>query len=86
MCIPLFHLQIPWKFLSQGNSGTGATIIQTTVLMLVQQMHSLFQKENLRLRMVSEDVIHSYYVPDFRVKKDVVPNRYSMLWFEKRKR
>lgn len=36
----------------------------------------------VRLRMVSEDVIHSYYVPDFRVKKDVVPNRYSMLWFE----
>jgi cytochrome c oxidase subunit 2 len=36
----------------------------------------------VRLRMVSEDVIHSYYVPDFRVKKDVVPNRYSMIWFE----
>ena len=36
----------------------------------------------VRLRMVSEDVIHSYYVPDFRTKKDVVPNRYSMLWFE----
>ena len=36
----------------------------------------------VRLKMVSTDVIHSYYVPDFRVKKDVVPNRYSMLWFE----
>ena len=36
----------------------------------------------VRLRMVSEDVIHSFYVPDFRAKKDVVPNRYTMLWFE----
>ena len=36
----------------------------------------------VRLRMVSDDVIHSFYVPDFRTKKDVVPNRYTMLWFE----
>ena len=36
----------------------------------------------VRLQMSSKDVLHSYYVPDFRVKKDVVPNRYSTLWFE----
>jgi cytochrome c oxidase subunit 2 len=36
----------------------------------------------VKLIMASEDVIHSFYIPAFRVKKDVVPGRYSMLWFE----
>ena len=36
----------------------------------------------IKLMMTSEDVIHSFYIPNFRVKKDVVPNRYSMIWFE----
>lgn len=36
----------------------------------------------VRLRMISEDVIHSFYVPAFRVKMDVLPDRYTMLWFE----
>jgi cytochrome c oxidase subunit 2 len=27
-------------------------------------------------------VLHSFYVPDFRIKKDVVPNRYTSLWFQ----
>lgn len=35
-----------------------------------------------RLRMISEDVIHSFYIPDFRVKQDVLPGRYTTLWFE----
>lgn len=34
------------------------------------------------LTMISEDVNHSFYVPAFRVKKDVVPGLYSTLWFE----
>jgi cytochrome c oxidase subunit II len=36
----------------------------------------------VKLIMSSDDVIHSFYVPDFRVKRDVLPNRYSSLWFE----
>ncbi|MEM7050635.1 MAG: cytochrome c oxidase subunit II [Acidobacteriota bacterium] len=36
----------------------------------------------IKLTMTSEDVIHSFYVPAFRVKKDVVPGRYSTVWFE----
>src|SRR5579863_134047 len=36
----------------------------------------------VRLTMTSEDVIHSFFVPDFRVKQDVVPGRYSTLWFK----
>jgi cytochrome c oxidase subunit 2 len=36
----------------------------------------------VRLRMISEDVIHSFYVPEFRVKQDVLPGYYTSLWFE----
>jgi cytochrome c oxidase subunit II len=36
----------------------------------------------IRLLMSSTDVIHSFFVPDFRVKQDVLPNRYTTVWFE----
>lgn len=36
----------------------------------------------VRLTMSSNDVLHSLFIPDFRVKMDVVPNRYTTLWFE----
>ena len=36
----------------------------------------------VRLVMNSEDVIHSFFVPAFRIKKDVLPNRYTEAWFE----
>ena len=36
----------------------------------------------VKLRMSSADVLHSFFVPAFRVKQDVVPNRYTQVWFE----
>jgi cytochrome c oxidase subunit 2 len=36
----------------------------------------------VRVVLASEDVIHAFYVPAFRVKMDVVPGRYTTLWFE----
>jgi cytochrome c oxidase subunit 2 len=36
----------------------------------------------VKLIMGSEDVIHSFYIPAFRVKADVIPGRYNTLWFE----
>ncbi|MCA9242906.1 MAG: cytochrome c oxidase subunit II [Phycisphaerales bacterium] len=35
-----------------------------------------------RLVMTSSDVIHSCFIPAFRIKRDVVPGRYSELWFK----
>lgn len=35
----------------------------------------------IKLTMASEDVIHDFAIPAFRIKKDVVPGHYSMLWF-----
>jgi cytochrome c oxidase subunit 2 len=36
----------------------------------------------VKLTMTSEDVIHSFYIPAFRVKADTVPGRYTTLWFQ----
>src|SRR5262245_31402118 len=36
----------------------------------------------VKLIMGSEDVIHSFYIPAFRVKADVIPGRYNVLWFQ----
>jgi cytochrome c oxidase subunit 2 len=36
----------------------------------------------VRLLMTSRDVIHSFYVPQFRIKQDVIPGRYTETWFE----
>lgn len=57
-----------------------------------QMQHPTGQRENnelhvpvgrpVKLTMISQDVIHSFYVPAFRTKADVVPGRYRTLWFE----
>ena len=39
----------------------------------------------IKLTMASEDVIHNFFVPAFRVKADVIPGRYTALWFEAKK-
>lgn len=36
----------------------------------------------VKLIMSSRDVLHSFFIPAFRVKMDVIPNRYSTLWFQ----
>jgi cytochrome c oxidase subunit 2 len=36
----------------------------------------------VQLHMISQDVIHSFYVPAFRAKQDVLPGRYTSMWFE----
>jgi cytochrome c oxidase subunit II len=36
---------------------------------------------NVRLILASEDVIHDFFVPAFRVKMDVVPGHYNTMWF-----
>ena len=35
----------------------------------------------VKLTMASQDVIHSFFIPAFRIKQDVVPGRYSSEWF-----
>lgn len=39
----------------------------------------------VRLIMSSADVIHGFYVPDFRINRDVLPNQYTVVWFKAEK-
>ncbi len=36
----------------------------------------------VKLRLISKDVMHALWVPDFRAKVDILPNRYTKFWFE----
>src|ERR1700689_4075855 len=50
----------------------------------VREINELHVPEGVpvKLTMTSEDVIHDFYVPAFRIKKDVIPGRYSSIWFQ----
>jgi cytochrome c oxidase subunit 2 len=37
--------------------------------------------QDVQLTMISQDVFHSFSIPDFRVKREVIPGRYSTVWF-----
>lgn len=47
----------------------------------INQLHVPVNRA-VRLIMTSQDVIHSFYIPAFRVKQDVLPGRYTSIWFE----
>jgi cytochrome c oxidase subunit 2 len=36
----------------------------------------------VKITLASEDVIHSFFIPAFRVKRDAIPGRYQTMWFE----
>ena len=58
-----------WKF--QHNSGQRE----------INELHVPVGKK-IKLTMTTEDVIHSVFIPAFRTKADVVPGRFTYLWFE----
>lgn len=75
--------QWSWEFTYPGRAGQaydyvkteeGETIAIPTLIVPLD--------EPVRMMMQSQDVIHSFYVPAFRVKKDVVPGRYTSVWFK----
>ncbi len=41
--------------------------------------------KDVKIILASEDVIHSFYVPSFRIKQDAVPGRYTAVWFKAEK-
>src|ERR1700676_3790144 len=53
---------------------------QPTGLKEINELHVPVGR-NVKLIMASEDVIHNFSVPAFRVKMDVVPGHYNTMWF-----
>jgi cytochrome c oxidase subunit 2 len=50
----------------------------------IDAMHIPVDK-TIRVVMASEDVIHSFFIPAFRLKHDVVPGTYETIWFKAHK-
>ena len=46
----------------------------------INQLHVPLGRD-VKMIMSSQDVIHSFFVPAFRIKADVLPGRYTMTWF-----
>jgi len=46
----------------------------------INELHVPINK-NIKLTMTAQDVIHDVFIPDFRVKNDVLPERYTSMWF-----
>ena len=46
----------------------------------INELHVPVDRD-VKLIMTSQDVIHSFFVPAFRMKQDVVPGRYAVVWF-----
>jgi len=61
-----------WKWAWQFDYPDGKKSLSELVVPIGQPV---------KLIMSSKDVLHSFYLPNFRVKRDVVPNRYTTLWF-----
>ena len=47
----------------------------------INELH-LPVNQTFKLTMISQDVIHSFYLPELRVKYDVLPGRYTQLWMK----
>jgi cytochrome c oxidase subunit II len=62
-----------WAWTAEYKNGVRSTEVVVPV------------NKDIKLVMTSEDVIHSFYIPSFRIKQDVVPGRYSALWFNAEK-
>jgi cytochrome c oxidase subunit 2 len=72
--LPIYVVAKQWMWKAQHPGGQAE----------INELH-LPIDHTVRLILVSQDVIHSFFVPAFRVKHDVVPGRYQNLWFKPQK-
>lgn len=78
LTVKLAALQFGWEFTypgPDGKFGTPDDLEQTTFL-------TVPAGQVVRLLMTSKDVIHSFYVPQLRLRQDVLPGREISVWFE----
>lgn len=68
-----------WEFVYPDGAGFG----QTEEIAAMDSPVIAFPAEvPVKMIMTSQDVIHSFYIPAFRIKRDIFPNRYTTLWFQ----
>ncbi len=71
MIVKVTGIQWSWRFEYPADPETGLVVVS-------DELH-LPVGEQVLLRMTSSDVIHSFWVPEFRVKQDLVPGRFTEL-------
>lgn len=71
MVVKVTGIQWSWRFEYPADPETGVVVVSN-------ELHIPVNQEVL-LRMTSSDVIHSFWVPEFRVKQDLVPGRFTEL-------
>lgn len=70
-----------WKWQWEWTYPNGATPIQSErVNDRESSFFALPVDTNVKFIMSSQDVIHSFYIPDFRIKRDCFPNRFTTVW------
>ena len=70
--------QFNWQVVYPGADGKFGTADDK---LLLDEMHVPVNKV-IRVLLKSQDVIHSFFVPQFRMKQDAVPGREIKQWFE----
>jgi len=78
LTVKLAALQFGWEFTypgPDGKFGTADDLVQTTTL-------TVPAGQVVNLILTSKDVIHSFYVPELRLRQDAVPGREIPAWFE----
>jgi cytochrome c oxidase subunit 2 len=68
--MPIFVVAKQWMWKAEHRNGRRE----------IGELH-LPRGKPVRMVMTSQDVIHSFSVPAFRIKQDVVPGRYTSIWF-----
>ena len=66
-----------WEFYYAGKDG----IVETQDDIYVENLLVLPAGEDIVLQMESRDVIHSFFVPELRLKQDIVPGMTQFAWF-----
>ena len=69
--------QFGWEFHYAGDDG----IVETADDLYVEGLLVVPRGENVVLQLESRDVIHSFFVPELRLKQDVVPGMSQFAWF-----
>ena len=81
-----------WEFREMRNPPSDAQEVNVTATQWLWQfeyyngkktLNELYVQQGRPVKMVmkSTDVLHSFFVPDFRVKQDILPGYYTQLWF-----
>ncbi|HTY41579.1 MAG TPA: cytochrome c oxidase subunit II [Thermoanaerobaculia bacterium] len=70
--------QFAWNIRYPGPDGKFGTADDITTL---NQLHVPVGKPVI-VTVTSKDVIHSFFLPEFRVKQDAVPGMHTRIWFE----